>query len=87
MTVPRPGGASHEASPANTPPADAKLRIKLHNLPKDRNQLCRRVAWLENFYEVLWACQVRALLHLWLTFSQRHQMFSSLTRVPCFVAG
>jgi len=32
--------------------------MRQHSLPHDVNHLCKRVSWLENFYEILYACQV-----------------------------
>ena len=32
--------------------------VRQHSLPHDVQHLCRRVSWLENFYEILYACQV-----------------------------
>ncbi len=45
------------------PPSGRELReelapVRQHSLPHDVNHLCRRVSWLENFYEILYACQV-----------------------------
>jgi hypothetical protein len=37
------------------------LPVRQHSLPHDVNHLCRRVSWLENFYEILYACQVEGI--------------------------
>jgi hypothetical protein len=35
--------------------------VRSHSLPHDVQALCKRVSWLEHFYEILYACQVEGV--------------------------
>ena len=48
-------------SAAQLPPYEKKIPMRQHSLPNDPQALCKRVSWLENFYEILYACQVEGV--------------------------
>jgi len=47
--------------PLSGEPQEELLPMRQHGLPHDINHLCKRVSWLENFYEILYACQVEGV--------------------------
>ena len=63
MSLHKHGQSRGRKSPAREPsgpesPDAELLPMRQHSLPHDVNHLCKRVSWLENFYEILYACQV-----------------------------
>ena len=52
------GRKSPAARGGQDSPEAEQLPMRQHSLPHDVNHLCKRVSWLENFYEILYACQV-----------------------------
>lgn len=55
---PRSGALGRPASGQGTSPQEELVPVRQHSLPHDVHHLCRRVSWLENFFEILYACQV-----------------------------
>jgi len=54
----RPLSGALARPPSGREPREEPAPVRQHSLPHDVNHLCRRVSWLENFYEILYACQV-----------------------------
>jgi hypothetical protein len=40
---------------------EERIPVRQHSLPHDPHHLCKRVSWLENFYDILYACQVEGI--------------------------